>query len=68
MYAKFREVMDARDALASALRQAGIQLPALDVRVTGRADDPGYGLVELGVCAAPVAHALAAVIARGAAK
>ncbi|WP_107408136.1 MULTISPECIES: hypothetical protein [unclassified Streptomyces] len=67
MYAKFTEVMDARDALAGALRQAGIQLPALDIRVTGRADDPGYGLIELGVCAAPVAHALAAVIRRGAA-
>ncbi|MCH0542352.1 hypothetical protein I3F58_22925 [Streptomyces sp. MUM 203J] len=65
-YAKFKEVMDARLALASALRKAGIQLPALDIRVTGRADDPGYGVVELGICAAPVAQQLAEVITRGA--
>ncbi|GAA4915110.1 hypothetical protein ACFPM3_22325 [Streptomyces coeruleoprunus] len=66
--ARFKEVMDARDALAGALRQAGIQLPSLDIRVTGRAEHQGYGLVELGVCAAPVAHQLADVIARGAAR
>nr|WP_262387040.1 hypothetical protein [Streptomyces sp. TRM49041] len=65
---RFKEVMDARDALAAALRQAGIQLPALDIRATGRTGDPGYGLVDLGVCAAPVALALASVIARGAAR
>ncbi|WP_175409544.1 hypothetical protein [Streptomyces sp. TRM64462] len=67
-FTRFKEVMDARDALAGALRQAGIQLPALDIRATGREGDPGYGLVDLGVCAAPVAHQLASVIARGAAR
>jgi hypothetical protein len=29
---------------------------------------PRYALVQLGVCSAPVAHALASVIARGAAR
>ncbi|MGQ4515715.1 hypothetical protein [Streptomyces sp. DW26H14] len=60
---KVREAEAARTALASALRAAGIQLPAMDVvPVAGGR----YGLVELGQCAAPVAHALAAVVAKGA--
>ncbi|MBQ0988198.1 hypothetical protein KBZ10_27545 [Streptomyces sp. F63] len=104
--------MAARDALAVALTDAGIQLPAMDVRTpwgdalpdepdepddAEDADDPAepprarrtdeaaakpapagehhrtpesarYALVHLGVCSAPVALALAAVIARGAVR
>jgi hypothetical protein len=72
---KVCEVRDARNALAVALREAGIQLPALDVALVGGGASAGteageggarYGLVELGQCAAPVAHALAAVVAKGA--
>ncbi|MFZ3593929.1 hypothetical protein [Streptomyces sp. BH104] len=66
--AKIQEATEARDALASALTRAGIQLPAMDVR-TPWADDSDttapYALVHLGVCSAPVAHALAAAIAKG---
>ncbi|AVH55967.1 MULTISPECIES: hypothetical protein [Streptomyces] len=85
---KLQEALAARDALATALTHAGIQLPAMDIRTPyGDAlpDDPEeaaqetapgdhhtppsarYALVHLGVCSAPVALALAAVIARGAA-
>ncbi|MBU7596405.1 hypothetical protein JGS22_001800 [Streptomyces sp. P38-E01] len=63
--------MSARDALAAALTEAGIQLPAMDIRTPWldvRAGEPPYALVQLGVCAAPVAHALAEVIARGAVR
>ncbi|MGJ3561264.1 hypothetical protein ACR6C2_35410 [Streptomyces sp. INA 01156] len=83
---KLQEATDARDALAAALTQAGIQLPAMDVRTpwgdvlpedaeewTADATEvhrvpasARYALVHLGVCSAPVALALAAVIARGA--
>ncbi|MHC3450905.1 hypothetical protein [Streptomyces prasinus] len=68
---KIREALEARDALAAALTRAGVQLPAMDVR-TPRADDrtaggAPYALVHLGVCSAPVALALADVIAKGAA-
>ncbi|MGW5969478.1 hypothetical protein [Streptomyces sp. NPDC055186] len=83
---KLQEAIDARDALAAALTQAGIQLPAMDVRtpwgdvlsdgaeertadVAEELHVPAsarYALVHLGVCSAPVALALAAVIARGA--
>ncbi|MBA2809672.1 hypothetical protein E0500_020290 [Streptomyces sp. KM273126] len=80
---KLQEATDARDALNAALTQAGIQLPAMDVRTPwndlvpddgeqtaqDHADAPAsarYALVHLGVCSAPVALALAAVIARGA--
>lgn len=83
---KVREAMDARDALATALTRAGVQLPAMDVRTpwadavdetgtvtdasngghgTGRAGEPRYALIHLGVCSAPVAQALAAVIMKG---
>ncbi|MFB6560559.1 hypothetical protein ACFCYH_17040 [Streptomyces sp. NPDC056400] len=68
--AKIEEAVTARDALAAALSRAGIQLPAMDVRTPwpdARADEARYALVHLGVCSAPVAHALAAVIAKGAA-
>ncbi|MFD4242244.1 hypothetical protein ACFWP3_11715 [Streptomyces sp. NPDC058525] len=68
--AKIKEAITARDALAAALSRAGIQLPAMDVRTPWpdeRADEARYALVHLGVCSAPVAHALAAVIAKGAA-
>ncbi|MFI5813158.1 hypothetical protein ACIA7S_19555 [Streptomyces sp. NPDC051643] len=63
---KTQEALDARDALASALSRAGIQLPAMDVR-TPWADDGEvrYALVHLGVCSAPVALMLADVILRG---
>ncbi|MET8113054.1 hypothetical protein ABZT29_11150 [Streptomyces prasinus] len=69
---KIREALEARDALAAALTRAGVQLPAMDVR-TPWADDPRaggapYALVHLGVCSAPVALALADVIAKGAAE
>ncbi|MFI0863950.1 hypothetical protein ACH4RA_27560 [Streptomyces smyrnaeus] len=78
---KIREAVDARDALARALTRAGIQLPAMDVRTPWR-DAPAsdgedapdcaraarYALVHLGVCSSSVAHALAAVIARGAGR
>jgi hypothetical protein len=77
---KVREALQARDTLAAALTRAGIQLPAMDVRTPwmGDVDDEGdvdgagraarYALVQLGVCSAPVAHALAEVIAKGAAR
>ncbi|MFI8276009.1 hypothetical protein ACIGBH_14035 [Streptomyces sp. NPDC085929] len=61
---KIKEALDARDALATALTQAGIQLPAMDVR-TPYPDETRYALVHLGLCSAPVAHALAEVITRG---
>ncbi|WEH36413.1 hypothetical protein PZB75_25485 [Streptomyces sp. AM 4-1-1] len=85
--ARTREALEARDALAAALRQAGIQLPAMDVRTpwadvvhahepgtatghgeereSGRRGEVRYALVHLGVCSAPVALALAAVIEKG---
>jgi hypothetical protein len=65
---KIREAEEARDALGAALRHAGIQLPAMDVRSVPRVDDTGYALVSLGACATPVALALAAVIEQGAAR
>jgi hypothetical protein len=82
---KLQEALAARDALAAALSQAGIQLPAMDVRTPWGdvlPDDPErtsqddgrtpasarYALVHLGLCSAPVALALAAVVARGAAR
>ncbi|MGH3310029.1 MAG: hypothetical protein ACRDP3_05520 [Streptomyces sp.] len=80
--AKIRETVEARDALADALTRAGIQLPAMDVRTPWQdvIDSDGdssdgdagsaarYALVHLGVCSAPVAFALAAVIIRGAGR
>ncbi|MFE1544668.1 hypothetical protein ACFW61_29960 [Streptomyces microflavus] len=91
--AKVQEALDARDALATALSRAGIQLPAMDVRtpwadavredgtpfpygsgenandhsqpVTERSGEIRYALVHLGVCSAPVAHALATAITNG---
>jgi len=62
-----REAEAARDALAAALRRAGVQFPAMDVRTPVRTDGPGYALVVLGECSPPVARRLAAVVARGAA-
>ncbi|MEC4016606.1 hypothetical protein [Streptomyces sp. H27-D2] len=86
--AKIKEALDARDALATALTRAGIQLPAMDVRTpwadavqdhnpaatrgerreVDRAGEIRYALVHLGVCSAPVAHELATVIMKGAAR
>ncbi|MCX4794330.1 hypothetical protein OG497_09390 [Streptomyces sp. NBC_01242] len=77
--AKVQEAAEARDTLAAALSAAGIQLPAMDIRTpwletnsgTGDGGDgrpPRYALVHLGVCSAPVALALAAVIRNGAAR
>ncbi|MEU6062649.1 hypothetical protein [Streptomyces sp. NPDC047097] len=66
--AKIKEATQARDALADALTRAGIQLPAMDVRTPwadDREDERRYALVHLGVCSAPVAYALAEVIANG---
>ncbi|MFC9676406.1 hypothetical protein [Streptomyces sp. NPDC056949] len=65
---KVQEALDARDALAGALSRAGVQLPAMDVRTPWPGDGEGeshYALVHLGVCSAPVALRLAAVIAKG---
>ncbi|MCX5611697.1 hypothetical protein OHB39_29685 [Streptomyces sp. NBC_00047] len=64
---KIKEATDAHDALATALSRAGIQLPAMDVR-TPWPDETRYALVHLGLCSAPVAHALAEVITRGASR
>ncbi|WP_228921424.1 hypothetical protein [Streptomyces sp. DH7] len=95
--AKVQEALDARDALATALSRAGIQLPAMDVRTpwadalledgtpspyggggentddpaqpaTERSGEVRYALVHLGVCSAPVAHALATAITNGLAR
>ncbi|MER6720970.1 hypothetical protein [Streptomyces halstedii] len=74
-----REALEARDALAVALTEAGVQLPAMDVRTPWLDGDPEaeegdggrpprYALVHLGVCSAPVALELAAVIRKGAAR
>ncbi len=65
---KIQEALEARDALAAALTQAGIQLPAMDIRTPWADDrkaDAQYALVHLGVCSAPVAHLLADVITKG---
>lgn len=65
---KIQEALDARDALAAALGEAGIQLPAMDVRTPWADDrerDADYALVHLGVCSAPVALLLAEVIRKG---
>lgn len=65
---KIEEALKARDALATALSRANIQLPAMDIR-TPWADDrkaeAQYALVHLGVCSAPVALMLADVITKG---
>lgn len=65
---KIQEALDARDALADPLSQAGIQLSAMDIR-TPWADDrkaeARYALVHLGVCSAPIALLLADVITKG---
>ncbi|MFK0220173.1 hypothetical protein ACIQWN_18505 [Streptomyces vinaceus] len=78
--AKIKEAMAARDALATALTRAGIQIPAMDVRApwpddgdgpehtSARAAETRYALVHLGVVSAPVAHALAEVITNGVAR
>ncbi|MFF8915628.1 hypothetical protein ACF08M_20455 [Streptomyces sp. NPDC015032] len=86
--ARTTEALEARDTLAAALSQAGIQLPAMDVRTpwadvihphgqaaahgeereAQRTGEVRYALVHLGVCSAPVALALAAVIRNGTAR
>ncbi|WP_406384526.1 hypothetical protein [Streptomyces sp. NBC_01618] len=86
--ARTTEALEARDALAAALSQAGIQLPAMDVRTpwadtihphgpatahaeeheAERTREVRYALIHLGICSAPVALALAAVIRNGAAR
>ncbi|WP_327432317.1 hypothetical protein [Streptomyces sp. NBC_01236] len=65
---KIEEALEARDALAIALSQAGIQLPAMDIRTPwadDRKDEAQYALVHLGVCSAPIALMLANVITKG---
>jgi hypothetical protein len=65
---KVEEAVAARDTLAAALSQAGIQLPAMDIRTPwadDRKDEAQYALVHLGVCSAPVALLLADVIRKG---
>lgn len=81
--AKVKEALAARDALATALARAGIQIPAMDVRTPWpdddldgdgpehayrRAPETRYALVHLGVVSAPVAHALADAITNGVAR
>ncbi|MER6627543.1 hypothetical protein ABT301_04755 [Streptomyces sp. NPDC000987] len=66
-----QEALAARDGLAYALSQAGIQLPAMDIRTPWADDHEGdirYALVHLGVCSAPVALLLADVILKGVGK
>ncbi|MFI6653809.1 hypothetical protein ACIBI8_40210 [Streptomyces sp. NPDC050529] len=75
--AKIQEAVEARDTLAAALSAAGIQLPAMDIRTPWPEPDSGrgdgreggrsqrYALVHLGICSAPVALALAAVVRNG---
>lgn len=68
---KIKEALEARDALAAALSQAGVQLPAMDIRTPWADDrkaDAQYALVHLGVCSAPVALMLADVITKGIAR
>ncbi|GGK13556.1 hypothetical protein GCM10011583_51930 [Streptomyces camponoticapitis] len=72
---KIQEAVDARDVPAAALTSVGIQLPAMDVRTPWPVTDDSdagqatrYALVHLGVCSAPVALALAAVIVEGAGR
>jgi len=68
---KAEEAVAARDTLAAALSQAGIQLPAMDIRTPwadDRKDEAQYALVHLGVCSAPIALLLADVITKGIAK
>ncbi|MFD6434851.1 hypothetical protein [Streptomyces venezuelae] len=65
---KIEEALEARDALAAALSQAGIQLPAMGIRTPWADDRKGearYALVHLGVCSAPIALMLADVITEG---
>ncbi|WP_329119785.1 hypothetical protein [Streptomyces sp. NBC_01465] len=64
--AKIRDARAARDELAAALSAAGIQFPALDVVPFRRGTASAHALVDLGVCAPPVARALAATIRKGA--
>lgn len=64
---KVGEAEEAHRALRRALRHAGIQLPAMDIRPVRRTDGDGYALVNLGECSAPVARALADVIEKGSA-
>jgi hypothetical protein len=65
---KIQEAVAARDALATALTRAGIQLPSMDIRTPWADEREGearYALVHLGVCSAPVALVLADVILKG---
>ncbi|MFI9582724.1 hypothetical protein ACIHCQ_12935 [Streptomyces sp. NPDC052236] len=65
------EALEARDALATALTRAGIQLPAMNIRTPwadDRKDEAQYVLVHLGVCSAPIALMLADVITKGTAR
>ncbi|MFJ7421052.1 hypothetical protein ACIQXD_20905 [Streptomyces uncialis] len=61
------DALDALDTLVSALRRAGIKLPALDIR-TPWPDEGRDALVHIGPCSAQVARALAAVIVKGASR
>ncbi|MFP3989033.1 hypothetical protein U9R90_16355 [Streptomyces sp. E11-3] len=63
---RIQEAEEARDALAVALRRAGIQFPAMDVRTPLALGENGYALVNLGECSAPVIRELAEVIEKGA--
>ncbi|MEU6393189.1 hypothetical protein [Streptomyces sp. NPDC046939] len=68
---KIEEAIAARDALAAALSQTGIQLPAMDIRTPwadDHKDEPRYALVHLGVCSASVALLIADVINKGIAR
>lgn len=64
---KVEEAEAARDALASALKRAGLQLPSLILEVSTYADADPRPLIDLGRCSPSVARELAAVIDKGAA-
>lgn len=65
---KIKEAQQARDELAAALRQSGIQLHAMDTRTFPGPDESGHALVHLGDCSPVVARQLAQVLTRGAAR
>ncbi|MGC9535425.1 hypothetical protein [Streptomyces sp. UG1] len=60
-----RDAEEGRDALASALERAGLQLPSLRVDTNTYADVNPRPLIELGRCSPPLARELAAVIEKG---
>lgn len=60
-----RDAEEGRDALASALERAGLQLPSLRLDTNTYADTRPRPLIELGRCSPRLARELAAVIEKG---